>query len=88
MPRGGWAEEVNSEEPPDLRNADIEALRKEIELLRKDMEQQKTELDGRINVLEERTNNVRTMVYAVLIALLVSVVGTVAATLILRATGL
>ena len=59
-------------------------LKKEIELLRKDLENQRTQLDGRINVIEERTNNVRTVVYSLSGAILVSV----AATLVLRAVGL
>jgi hypothetical protein len=72
----------------DPRELDIQALRQEVEMLRKDMEQQETRLNARIDVLEERTSNVRTIVFAVIVALVVSVLGTLAVTLILRLAGL
>lgn len=79
---------MNGEEPQGPLNPDVEALRKEIEFLRKDMERQKTELDGRIEMLNERTSNVKDIVNVVILALIVSVIGTLAATIILRAAGL
>lgn len=88
-----------AEGPQDPRDLDIQALRQEIEqlrkdmeqqteLLRKDVEQQATRLDGRIDVLGERTSNTQSTVNTVILAIVVSVIGTVAATLILRAAGL
>lgn len=75
-------------EPQDPRDLELQALRQEIELLRKDMEQQETRLNGRVNVLEERTSNIRGIVFAVIVAFVVSVAGTLVVTLILRALGL
>lgn len=88
-----------AEESQDPRDLDVQALRQEvellrkdleqeIELLRKDLEQQATRLDGRIDMLGERTSNTQSTVNTVILAIVVSIAGTVAATLILRAMGL
>jgi len=59
----------------DAPNPEVEAVRQEIELLRKDMEQQRTELEGRINVQQESIDTLKALVYGVLIAVGVIVVG-------------
>ncbi len=72
-----------TEGPSNSPNPEIESLKTEIERIRGDVREQTAQINGRIDVMEEKVNSLNRLVFGILIALIVTVLGAV----ILRVLG-